>query len=234
MRREDALEARLAGASLARRARAPSLRHSTPSVVARARAALLFRARPPFDQRSLVEQARNFALSLPAPVRLQICLSLDGARAFVYAWMEPAALDTCSAAGPRAARLEPLAEWDGASAAGQAPYHYVVTTDVAPENEADFNRWYDTEHMPGLAGVAGTVHCARLRSREGGQGEARGLRYHACYDLVAPAVLNSADWLALRRTAWASRVRRHFENPRRLMFRTVLDERRLAVSGAYF
>lgn len=234
MRREDAVEVRLSGVPLARGARPASLRRSAPSVVPRARAALFLRARPPYDEANLVAQARTFALSLPVPVRLQVCLSLDGAQAFVYAWMEPGALDACSAEGSRAARLEPLAEWDGVSAAGQAPYHYAVTTDVAPENEADFNRWYDREHMPGLAGVAGTVHCARLRSREPGLGEARNLRYHACYDLVAPEVLNSAEWLALRRTAWASRVRRHFANARRLMFRTLLDERRLAVSGAYF
>ncbi|HET8692878.1 MAG TPA: hypothetical protein VFM30_12165, partial [Steroidobacteraceae bacterium] len=139
-----------------------------------------------------------------------------------------AALDACRASEPRAVPLEPLAEWQGACAADEAPYHYVVATDIGAENEDDFNRWYDTEHMPGLAGVPGTVHCARLRSRDGAP------RYHACYDIASPKVLEGAAWLAMRHTPWSARVRRQFRNPRRLMFRTVLDERRLAVSGAYF
>ncbi len=55
----------------------------------------------------------------------------------------------------------------GASASLPAPYHYVVETDVLPEHEADFNRWYDGEHLPGLAAVPGTV--ARLPLSQSGR-----------------------------------------------------------------
>jgi hypothetical protein len=201
-------------------------------VVARVRAALLQRrVRPPAEQQ-LIAEARAFALSIPAPVRLQVCLSLDGSQSYTYAWMEAAVLAACAfgenlGAG-RSARLAPISEWQGASAAAEAPYHYVVATDVEDENEADFNRWYDTEHMPGLAAVPGAVHCARLSTRDGGR------RYHACYDLTGPEVLDGAQWQAARHNAWSSRMRPHFKNPRRIMFRTLLDERRLAVSSAYF
>jgi hypothetical protein len=212
------------------RARPPRRERSFPNpVVARVRAALLLRRpHPPEDEARLIAEARAFALSVPAPVRLQVCVSLDGTHAYIYAWMEAATLAACAPNEPRSARLEPLAEWQGASAEEEAPFHYVVATDVEPQNEAEFNRWYDTEHMPGLAAVSGTVHCARLRSLDGAP------RYHACYDLTSPEVLDGDEWLAVRHTAWSSRVRPHFRNPRRLMFRTLLDERRLAVSGAYF
>jgi hypothetical protein len=61
--------------------------------------------------------------------------------------------------------------------------------------------------------------CARLRSLDGTP------RYHSCYDLVSPTVLERREWLAVRHTEWSSRVRPHFRNTVRVMFRTVLDER---------
>lgn len=126
-------------------------------------------------------------------------------------------LDAPDAPGPGWQRLEPIALIAGASAGAPAPYHYVVETDVAPEHEADFNAWYAEEHLPGLASVPGAVHAARFR-RDGGDG--RGPRYIACYRLVAPEVLGSPQWLAVRHTAWSSRVRPRFLNTRRLMFVT--------------
>jgi hypothetical protein len=43
-------------------------------------------------------------------------------------------------------------------------------------------------------------------------------RYLACYDLTAPDTLERTEWLAVRHTAWSSRVRPLFLNPRRTMF----------------
>jgi hypothetical protein len=232
MQREPVYEALQRRSAL--RFRAPRRAGGVPHpVVARVRAALLQRRMRPPEERQLIAEARTFALSIPAPVRLQVCVSLDGSQSYVYAWMEAAAvLAACTTVEQRgdgrSARLAPISEWQGASAHAEAPYHYVVATDVDDENDADFNRWYDTEHLPGLAAVPGAVHCARLSTRDGGP------RYHACYDLTAPEVLDCAEWQATRRSAWSSRVRPHFKNPRRIMFRTLLDERRLAVSSAYF
>jgi hypothetical protein len=39
---------------------------------------------------------------------------------------------------------------------------------VAPEVEADFNAWYDEEHLPALARVPGTLAARRFRSAEAG------------------------------------------------------------------
>ena len=101
----------------------------------------------------------------------------------------------------------------GAAAGTEAPFHYVVETDVLPEQDADFNAWYDSEHLPGLAAVPGTVSAARY-VRGGGSP-----RYHACYDLASLETFGSPAWLAVRGTEWSSRVRPHFRNTKRTMFR---------------
>lgn len=112
-------------------------------------------------------------------------------------------------------RLELLREFDGASRDAPAPFRYVVATDVVAAHEDEFNAWYDGEHLPGLASVPGTVRAGRYRTTSGGP------RYHACYDLVAPQTLGSAPWLVVRGTPWSDRVRPHFRNTYRRMFRQV-------------
>ena len=183
------------------------------------RAALLLRrSRPRGGDERLVAEARAFARSVPVPVRLQVCVSLDGAASYVYAWINSQVLSAHPARGTK--RLAPLAEWSGASAGQEAPYHYVVATDIEAGWEAEFNRWYDSEHMPGLAAVPGSVYCVRLRSLDGGP------HYHSCYDLTSPQALERDEWLTVRNSFSSSRVRPHFLNTRRIMFRTLLDERR--------
>ena len=187
------------------------------------RAALLLRrSRPRGGDERLVAEARAFARSVPVPVRLQVCVSLDGAASYVYAWINSQVLSARPAPGTK--RLAPLAEWRGASAGQEAPYHYVVATDIEAGWEAEFNRWYDSEHMPGLAAVPGSVYCVRLRSLDGGP------HYHSCYDLTSPQALERDEWQTVRNSFSSSRVRPHFLNTRRIMFRTLLDERR---SGAF-
>ena len=112
-------------------------------------------------------------------------------------------------------RLSLLMDLPVASAGADAPYHYVVETDVLPEREADFNAWYEREHLPGLASVSGTVRAMRFRNVGGHP------RYHACYDLVRRETLGSSPWLAVRGTPWSDRVRPAFFNTRRTMFRRV-------------
>ena len=124
---------------------------------------------------------------------------------------------TVGAALPRAtvSRLSLLTDLPGASVGTEAPYHYVVETDVLTECEADFNAWYDREHLPGLASVPGTVRAMRFRNLDDHP------RYCACYDLVRRETLGSSPWLAVRGTPWSDRVRPAFFNTRRTMFRRV-------------
>ena len=117
---------------------------------------------------------------------------------------------------PAMDRLESVYTSTGASAGAMTGFHYTVETDAADGWEEEIFRWYDTEHMPRLAAVPGCALARRFINRDGGP------HSHACYDLTDPRVLESAAWLAVRRTAWSDRVRPQFRNTRRTMFRTLL------------
>lgn len=109
--------------------------------------------------------------------------------------------------------LQSIQSLAGCAAHQVAGYHYVVETDVQPDMEAEFNAWYEQEHLPGLAAVPGTVRAVRYQ-QDGGQP-----RYLACYDLAHAEVLNSPAWLAVRATPWSERVRPAFCNTLRTLFR---------------
>ncbi len=133
----------------------------------------------------------------------------------VHVYAAPSLLRRLPSQAPAAlqvARLETLSSLDGAAAATPPRAQYVVQTDVVAEHEAEFNDWYDREHLPGLAAVAGTVRAARYRQH------GPGARYYAAYDVVDAAVVGSPDWVAARDTAWSARVFPHFRNTGRAMF----------------
>ncbi len=97
----------------------------------------------------------------------------------------------------------------------QAPFHYVVETDVADGCEDEFHAWYEQEHLPGLSKVPGCLRARRLVRRDGPAGLPR---HVACYDLLNAQVTESDPWLAVRHTEWSSRVRPLFRNTRRTLF----------------
>ena len=103
----------------------------------------------------------------------------------------------------------------GASSGQDAPWHYIVETDVLPEAEADLNAWYDQEHLPGLAAVPGT---ARAALRMPPQGRAT----WPATTCTRARPFGSPPWLAVRATDWSSRVRPSFRNTRRTMFARIL------------
>jgi hypothetical protein len=115
----------------------------------------------------------------------------------------------------RVSRMEQAFEMAGASQHAEPAWHYVVEMDPAPGWRDELLRWYDTEHMPGLASVPGSIHAARLLNHD------HGPLSLACYDLVSPETLGSPPWLAVRGSEWSSRVRPHFMNTRRTMFKTL-------------
>lgn len=117
---------------------------------------------------------------------------------------------------PELVGLQCTLDLAGHSSGSHAQWHYIVETDVRPEAEDDFNAWYCTEHMPGLAAVPGT---ARTRRYLGTAAP----RHYATYDLAAREAFGSEPWLAVRATAWSSRVRPNFYNTRRTMFRRIED-----------
>jgi hypothetical protein len=180
---------------------------------------MLSRPVAPGSDEKIISEARAFGRTLPGVAPLQACVSLDGTQACIYAWADASLVNRRAPELASLSRLATLSEWNGVSSRERAPYHYVVATDVDPAKEIEFNTWYHTEHMPALSGVAGSVHCARFRCLESRP------RYRAVYDLTAAEVMQSDAWLSIRNTSWAGRMRGHFVNTTRTMFRTVLDER---------
>lgn len=83
---------------------------------------------------------------------------------------------------------------------------------IAPELEADFNAWYDKEHIPALAAVPGVLCARRFR----GTGHRT---YVALYHLETPDVVESGEWNAARQSDWTSRLQPHFRDHLRLVLR---------------
>ncbi|WP_088156582.1 DUF4286 family protein [Achromobacter xylosoxidans] len=74
-----------------------------------------------------------------------------------------------------------------------------VATDADPVHEADFNRWYDREHVEERVRIPGFLSGARYLSREGGR------KYLGLYRTESLAAFTTADYRAAfeRQTAWS-------------------------------
>jgi hypothetical protein len=82
----------------------------------------------------------------------------------------------------------------------------LIAMNVAPEHEAEFNEWYNTEHIPALGGVKGTLSARRYRGTGATQ------RYAALYHLASSEVPYSSEWKSAANTAWTERMRPHFRD----------------------
>jgi hypothetical protein len=65
----------------------------------------------------------------------------------------------------------------------------MLWTDIAPEHEAAFNRWYDEEHIHRLLGVPGVLSAGRYVAVRGGP------KYLALYELDDHQVLQSSAFI---------------------------------------
>jgi hypothetical protein len=123
-----------------------------------------------------------------------------------------AAQSGCVDGGATLDRLQRVFAMRGASRGAFRSFHYVVETDPADGWQDELFRWYDEEHMPGLAAVPGCVFAERYVNHD------RGPYSLACYGLVDADVTKSPAWLAVRETEWSARVRPQFRNTKRTMF----------------
>ena len=89
-----------------------------------------------------------------------------------------------------------------------ANYIFLVRIGVEPENEAEFNRIYDTEHQMYVTHETnGVISGARYEAIEGEP------KYSAIYELESPDVRFSAEWqLAAEKGQWATQIRPHTKN----------------------
>lgn len=86
-----------------------------------------------------------------------------------------------------------------------------VRMNVAPADENDLNQWYNTDHLPALAGVPGVLRARRYVAVEGDS------RYLALYELENPGVVNSAAWDKARNSDWTIRIRPKFRDLKRVV-----------------
>jgi hypothetical protein len=101
---------------------------------------------------------------------------------------------------------EQLRPGDAVAPVGQAQALLLIAMNVVPEQENEFNEWYNAEHLPQLGAVPGVL-CAR---RYRGSGATQ--RYAAVYHFANPDVPNSAAWKNAANTPWTERMRPHFRD----------------------
>ena len=112
-------------------------------------------------------------------------------------------------------RLQAMMHLASSSAQETATTHYAVETDPEAGWETEIFKWYDEEHMPGLARVPGCLVARRYLNLD------HNPRSFACYDLVSLDVLKTDAWLAVRASAWSDICRPHFTNTLRTQFQSV-------------
>ena len=99
-------------------------------------------------------------------------------------------------------------------------YVYVVQMDVPEQFEDDFNRVYDTQHVPSILKVPGVHGCHRFRLEHG---DVDGVpQYLAIYELDSPDLPKSDAWKAASdKGDWATLIRPHTTNRVRSIFRRI-------------
>jgi len=77
----------------------------------------------------------------------------------------------------------------------------MVWADVPADNEEDFDRWYNEEHLAERMSVPGFLSAARYEAVKSGP------KHLACYELDSPAVLESAAYKRVQAnpTEWTKR-----------------------------
>ena len=78
----------------------------------------------------------------------------------------------------------------------------VVLTDVGPEHDAEFNSWYNEEHLPERLSAPGFLDAARYEALRGGP------RYLAVYELESVDALHTEEYLRMSNnpTKWTKRM----------------------------
>ena len=81
----------------------------------------------------------------------------------------------------------------------------LVMIEVEPAHEADFNRWYNEEHVPERLSVPGFLNARRFVALEGEP------KYLALYDLESPEVLQTEAYTKLLAgTPWTNATKQHW------------------------
>jgi hypothetical protein len=84
-------------------------------------------------------------------------------------------------------------------------YLLIVTAEIDPEQEAEWNRWYDTVHLtdalacPGVLSGRRYASVGEVGSTERGQRQVSSTRiYTTIYEITGPDVVNTKEFQAMR------------------------------------
>ena len=101
-----------------------------------------------------------------------------------------------------------------------ANYVYLVQMDIPLELENDFNRIYDTQHIPNILTAPGVHGCTRYKLESS---DVEGVaRYAALYEIDSPDVPQSAGWKAESdKGDWISTIRPHTSNRSHITFKKI-------------
>jgi hypothetical protein len=102
-----------------------------------------------------------------------------------------------------------------------APWMYIVHTDIPDHIVDEYNAWYDKEHLPRCAGIPGVLRARRFASTGILGGKTDGPRYLTAYELAGPDVWESPAAQLARKTPWTEKMRSLFSNTRRAYYKLV-------------
>ncbi|MGH8667043.1 MAG: hypothetical protein ACREUX_22505, partial [Burkholderiales bacterium] len=83
----------------------------------------------------------------------------------------------------------------GSTGTGDAPFCMIITFEIAPQDEAEFNDIYDHDHIPNILELDGVREI--IRFRDAAPNEKGFLVYSALYMLASENLHETAEWKAL-------------------------------------
>lgn len=96
---------------------------------------------------------------------------------------------------------------------GNAGGVILVSMNVDPAHEEEFNDWYNMEHIPHFNRLAGVITARRFRAIDGDP------RYVALYHVENTDIYATPGWMAANETPWILRMRRFQRDRTYFMFR---------------
>ena len=108
----------------------------------------------------------------------------------------------------------------GSAPQPDAPWMYVVHTDIPEHIVEEYNAWYDSEHLPRCVSVPGVLRARRFMAAACTSGHA-GPKYLTAYELTGPDVWESPAAQQARKTPWTEKMRSLFSNTRRALYQLV-------------
>lgn len=94
-----------------------------------------------------------------------------------------------------------------------ADFVLAVRLNIPPEEESEFNEWYNVDHVPALVGVPGVFCARRYVAVEADP------KYLAVYELSDAKILKSQEWDRARNSEWTLRIRPHLKDGKMMVGR---------------